>query len=194
MYEHEQTTPFSPADHPDNQKQEDLEGSSTEESTALDEKKMMDELRNEITSLKDQLLRTIAESENTRKRFLKEREETSKFAIHSFARDMVSVADNLRLALKTSEADEKSHSSSIVGGIQMTEKELLKNFEKHGIIKISPQKGDPFDHNIHQAMFEVETGEFSPGSIFEVIQEGYRLHERLIRPALVGVSKEKMDA
>jgi molecular chaperone GrpE len=148
------------------------------------------ELEAELAEYKDRLLRTLAEIENVRRRAQREREDASKYAIAGFARDLLSSADNLRRALESlpeSEAkDERTR--SLLAGVAATERELLGVFERHGIKRIDP-KGESFDHNFHQAIFEAERPEHPSGSVVEVLQPGYLLHDRLLRPAMVGVAK-----
>ena len=155
-----------------------------------------EELQAEIDKLKDQLLRTTAELENYRKRAEKEREETAKYAVSGFARELLSVADNLRRALESvPEAHENPEKllQSLMEGVEITEKELLSVFHKHAIEKIDPL-GKPFDHHLHQAMFEQEDKDQAPGTVIHVLQVGYMLHGRLLRPALVGVTKGNNSA
>jgi molecular chaperone GrpE len=148
------------------------------------------ELEAELAEYKDRLLRALAETENVRRRAQREREDASKYAIAGFAKDLLSAADNLRRALESlpeSEAkDERTR--SLLAGVAATERELLGVFERHGIKRIDP-KGEIFDHNFHQAIFETERPEQPSGSVVEVLQPGYVLHDRLLRPAMVGVAK-----
>jgi len=151
------------------------------------------ELEEEVTKLKDQLLRTAAELENSRKRFEREKEDLAKYAVTSFARDLLNVSDNLRRALETIENETlDGNLKTMVDGVELTEKEILTVFGKHGIQKVEPM-GQPFDHNLHQAMFEVETDEHPQGVVVQMLQPGYTLHGRLLRPALVGVAKPKQN-
>jgi molecular chaperone GrpE len=148
------------------------------------------EVEAELAEYKDRLLRALAETENVRRRAQREREDASKYAIAGFAKDLLSAADNLRRALESlpeSEAkDERTR--SLLAGVAATERELLGVFERHGIKRIDP-KGESFDHNFHQAIFEAERPEQPSGSVVEVLQPGYVLHDRLLRPAMVGVAK-----
>jgi len=148
------------------------------------------ELEAELAEYKDRLLRALAETENVRRRAQREREDASKYSVASFAKDLLSAADNLRRALDSlpeSEAkDERAR--SLVAGVAATERELLSVFERHGIKRIDPQ-GERFDHNFHQAIFEAERPDQPSGSVVEVLQPGYVLHDRLLRPAMVGVAK-----
>ena len=152
-----------------------------------------EELEIEVAKLKEQLLRTLAELDNYRKRAEREREEMAKFAITGFARELLTVADNLRRALDSVPADHENPEKllqSLAEGVEITENELLSVFKKHGIEKIEPM-GQLFDHHLHQAMFEVEDSDQPVNTIVHVLQPGYQLSERLLRPALVGVAKGK---
>ncbi|MGB1006371.1 MAG: nucleotide exchange factor GrpE [Thalassobaculaceae bacterium] len=149
------------------------------------------DLAAENAKLKDQLLRTLAELENTRKRADREREQTRKFGIADFARDLLSASDNLRRALDAAPENLDSLDNNLrnlVIGVEMTEKDLLAAFDKHGIRKIDPL-GEAFDYNFHQAMFEVENADYAAGTVMQVLQAGYAIGDRLLRPAMVGVSK-----
>ncbi len=149
----------------------------------------------EIIELKDQLLRSLAESENLRKRTIKEIADAKKYSHIYFIRDLVSSVDNLQRALEAV-PDDKSQLSepikNLVIGLEIVEKEILNTFEKHSLKQINPL-GEKFDYNLHQAMFEVPTNEKEPGYVVEVSQKGYLLHDRLVRPAMVGISKKSED-
>ena len=147
-------------------------------------------LEAELAEQKDRLLRALAETENVRRRAQREREDASRYAVTGFAKDLLSAADNLRRALESlPEAEIKDeHTRSLLAGVAATERELLSVFERHGIRRIDP-KGDPFDHNFHQAIFEAERNDQPNGTVVEVLQPGYVLHDRLLRPAMVGVAK-----
>jgi molecular chaperone GrpE len=152
-------------------------------------------LEAELADLKDRLLRALAETENVRRRAHREREEVSKYAVAGFAKELLSVADNLRRALESlpevEARDERTR--SLLAGVEATERELLRVFERHGIRRIDP-KGERFNHNFHEAVFEAERPGHPAGTIIEVLQPGYVLHDRLLRPAMVGVAKESADA
>jgi molecular chaperone GrpE len=151
----------------------------------------------EFQELKDRLLRTLAEMENLRRRTQREVEEARKFAATGFARDLLEVPDNLARALAAVPAEARQQSEfmkNLVLGVEMTERSLLNAFEKHQIRPVNPQKGDRFDHNLHQAMFEVPTDAQPPGTVAEVVQGGYVIADRLLRPALVGVAKAPQGA
>lgn len=147
-------------------------------------------LATEVAALKDRLLRTMAEMENLRKRGEREREDAAKYGISSFARELLTVADNLRRALDSLPADAAAAEpiKSFADGVEMTERELLRVFEKAGIQILDPL-GGKFDHNFHEAMFEVPTPDQPSGTVIQVVQPGYVIHDRLLRPARVGVSK-----
>ncbi len=153
---------------------------------------VLEALQSENEELKDRLLRTIAETENLRRRMDREKEEARKFAASAFARDMLSVGDNMARAVQSvsDEAREGADESvqTLITGVEMTERELLSVFEKHGISRIEPT-GEKFDPNFHQAMFEMENVDVPSGTVLEVVQAGYVIGERVIRPAMVAVSK-----
>ena len=156
----------------------------------LDEEKIS--LHAQISDLKDQLLRTMAESENIRKRTLKEVEQAKKYSHISFVRDLVSSVDNLKRALDSVPDDKNDLPEPITNlilGLEIVEKEIVTTLERHNIKQISPL-GEKFDYNFHQAMFEVPTNNSESGVVVEVSQNGYLLYERLVRPAMVGISKK----
>lgn len=144
----------------------------------------------EITGLKDKLLRAVAETENLRRRAERERSDAANYSVTAFAREMLAVSDNLHRALESApeEADLSDNAKTLVEGIQMTERELLNIFERKGITKIDP-KGEMFDHNFHQAVFEIPDSGEPDGTVLQVMQEGYVIKDRLLRPAMVGVAK-----
>lgn len=146
--------------------------------------------RAEIAALKDQLLRQMAETENVRRRLEKDKQDASVYAVTSFARDVVGIADNLRRALDAVPESARSDQSiaNVLTGIEMTERELLNVFNKYGIAQIEAM-GAKLDPNRHQAMLEVPTNEVEPGTVVQVLQTGYVIKDRLLRPALVAVAK-----
>jgi molecular chaperone GrpE len=150
------------------------------------------ELQAELAETKDRLLRALAETENLRRRSMRDLQDAHKYAITNFARELLEVADNLSRALEAVPArarDEIEFVRNLADGIAMTEKALLTSFERHQIEKVMPAIGEKFDHNRHQAMFEVESTEQPPGTVVQVLQPGYTIAERLLRPALVAVAK-----
>src|SRR5437870_2058615 len=144
----------------------------------------------QAAEFKDKALRAMAEVENIRRRAQREREDAVKYAATNIARDLLSTADNLRRAIASvSEAQLADETTkSLLTGVAATERELLAAFEKNGIKRLDP-KGERFDHNFHQAIFEVENTGKPAGTVVEVLQPGYVLHDRLLRPAMVGVAK-----
>ncbi|MDP1702980.1 MAG: nucleotide exchange factor GrpE [Aestuariivirga sp.] len=172
---------------------EGVEMESPMEAAPLDER---DEeiivLKEEAAALKDRLLRLAAEMENLRKRTEREKAEATLYAATNFARDLLSVADNLSRALQALPSDERDSAGEIeknlIAGVEVTERELLNVFQRHGIRRIEAV-GQKFDPNFHQAMFEVPTNEKPPGTVMQELQSGYAVGERCLRPSLVGVAK-----
>jgi len=161
-----------------------------EEAVAASPEERVAALEAELAEERDRLLRALAETENVRRRAQRERADAEKYAFSGFARDLLSVADNLRRALDTlPEAEARDERvRGLLAGVAATERELLAAFERHGLKRIDP-KGERFDHNFHQAVFEAEKTGRPAGTIVEVLQPGYLLHDRLVRPAMVGVAK-----
>ena len=152
-------------------------------------------LQKQVTDLKDQLMRSLADGENLRKRTLKEVEHAKKYSHITFVRDLVSSVDNLQRALESVPDDNSQLSEPIknlIIGLDIVEKEIITTFEKHNLKQIQPL-GEKFDYNFHQAMFEVPTNDTEAGIVVEVSQKGYLLHDRLVRPAMVGISKKIED-
>ena len=178
--------------------------SQSNEGTSIDEKnssKNEEDLDNdesdsqdEIKDLKDQLLRTLAENENLRKRTAKEIEQIKKYGHISLLRDFLNVVDNMERAVKSVTSENKSDLGikNLRDGIEIVLKEMKSILDKNQIKKIEPLY-EKFDYNFHQAMFEAPSTEYDEGLILEVVQPGYILHDRLIRPAMVGVSKGKIE-
>lgn len=140
---------------------------------------------------RDRYLRSVAELENFRRRAEKERQDTAKFAIASFARDTLTVLDNLRRGLDSISAEARKADpalETLAAGMELTEREMLATLERHGIEKVDP-KGQPFDHNLHQAMMELEDPSVAPGTVVQVLQAGYVLNGRLLRPAMVAIAR-----
>ena len=148
--------------------------------------------KREAAEYKDRLLRTLAEMENLRKRTEREVADARLYGIASFAREVLAVADNMHRALSTIGPEVREGGdvqvTALIEGVELTERELLKALEKSGVTKFSPQ-GEKFDPNLHQAMYEMETTEGPPGYVAQVIQAGYMIGDRVLRPAMVAVSK-----
>lgn len=153
------------------------------------------QLEAEVANLKDQVLRAMAETENLRRRAQREREDTAKFAVANFAKDLVTVQDNLQRALEAVPADARETDEllkTLYVGVDATARQLATAFEKAGIQKLEPL-GEPFDPNFHQVMFEVENTGKPAGSVVQVLQSGYTINGRLLREAIVGVAKRGSD-
>jgi len=161
----------------------------------------LDELEEQLAEVNDQLLRAVAETENVRRRAQREKEDAGKYAITNFAREMLSVSDNMVRALDSQRQEEEKQANAelsaadllerfnnFILGVTMIETEMQKTFERIGIEKIEPV-GQPFDPKLHHALFEVEDLEKPTGTVMQVIEAGYVLRERLLREAKVGVSK-----
>jgi molecular chaperone GrpE len=145
-------------------------------------------LETEAFQLKDRLMRTLAEMENLRKRTEREIADAKVYAVTGFARDLLSVADNMDRALAALPEERSEAVSAFAEGVELTSRELLKTLQKHGVKRIAPQ-GEKFDPHYHQAMFEVEDASVPTGTVVQVVQDGYTIGERSLRPAFVGVSK-----
>lgn len=149
-------------------------------------------LESENAKLKDRLLRAVAEMENLRKRAERDVKDARQYAIANFARDMLTATDNLSRALMTMPQEARDDATgtfrSLIEGVEMTEREMIRLLEKNGIKKIEP-KGEKFDPHFHQAMFEVPNPDVVEGTVTEVMQAGYVIGERVLRPAMVGVAK-----
>lgn len=164
--------------------------SGVPEDAALDPEKLA--LQAENADLKDRLLRSMAEAENVRRRGEREKAEATLYAATNFARDLLSVADNLGRALEAlpAEAREKADEAvkTLLAGVDLTHRELKNVFERYNVRQVKA-KGEKFDPNVHQAMFEVPDPSVPSGTVVQVVQEGYTIGDRVLRPALVGVAK-----
>jgi molecular chaperone GrpE len=150
------------------------------------------ELAKEANDLKDRLLRTLAEMENLRRRTEREVADARAYGVTSFARDILAVADNMERAMKALDDEIRDKADAgvkaLLDGLELTERELIKVMEKHGVKKLEPL-GQKFDPNLHQAMFELPDPSVPAGTIVQVMQPGYTIGERVLRPALVGIAK-----
>lgn len=148
-------------------------------------------LADEVNQLKDKLLRAMAETENVRRRFEREREDTAKYAVSNFAKELVTVADNLRRAIEAVGEEARAHEAvkGLTEGVEATERAMLAAFERFGVKRVDPQ-GQRFDPNLHQAMAQIDSDQ-PGGSVVQVMQPGYVIHGRLLRPAMVIVAKAK---
>lgn len=137
---------------------------------------------------RDKFMRALADAENSRKRSDRDRREAEQYGGSKLARDMLPVFDNLTRALEAATDEQKTHSAALLEGVELTLRELINVFSKHGITPVQPEVGDRFDPQVHQAMFEAPLPETKQGDIIQVSQTGFMLHDRLLRPAQVGVS------
>jgi len=149
---------------------------------------VVEALRAERDEMRDRLMRAYADLENTRKRADRERREAEQYGGARLARDILPVFDNLERALAAVPEDQRESQKALIEGLELTMRELLNVFEKHGIRLISPETGEPFDPKMHQAMYEAPMAGTPAGCVIQVMNHGFMHHERLLRPAQVGVS------
>ena len=166
--------------------EQDQETENVETSEAIIEK-----LNEEISSLKDQRLRAIAELENFRKRAEKDQSDALKYGVSNFAKEIINISDNIERAQSSIPEEAKNNETikSVIEGIDLIAQSVVTTFEKIGIKKIE-SLNEKFDHNLHQAMMKIENDDLEPGTIVQELIPGYTLHDRLLRPAMVGVSKK----
>ena len=148
----------------------------------------LDELKAERDEYKDRWMRAMADAENARKRADKSRRDAEMYGGSKLARDMLPVYDNMKRAMEAITDEQKESASAVIEGIELTMRELLNTFKKHGLSVIAPEVGDKFDPNEHEAMFEAPVPGTKAGDIIQVSAEGFMLYDRLLRPAKVGVS------
>ncbi len=152
-------------------------------------------LESELADMKDKALRALADADNTRRRAEIDKADATKFGVSSFAKNLLSVADNLRRAIDEIPADllqQNDTVKNLMTGIEATERELLRAFETQKIEKIDPM-GEKFDPNLHEVLFEMEAAGQEAGTVLQVVEVGYKIHDRLLRPARVGVSKASTE-
>lgn len=152
--------------------------------------KLIKQLSEEVETLKDKLLRQMAESENVRSRSAKMIEEARDYALFAFSKDLVPVIDNLSRALEHLPDNLDDSTKNIISGVEMTKSELESAFKKHSLESILPQPGDKFDYHSHHAISQVVTKDYKAGTIVNTMQPGYKIKDRLIRPAAVAVAKD----
>ena len=184
--ENNETT--SHEDNLENNKTASNEETSENNKTASDEvnQETINTLKRELSENKDKLLRSLAESENTRKQMEKIRIETNKYGVQPLAREILNVVDNFNRALNLKDDNKEK---GLEEGLTLIQKEILSILDKFNVKKINAL-GEDFNANFHQAMFEKETIEFEDGKVCEIVQDGYTFHDRLLRPVLVGVAKK----
>ncbi|QYM72146.1 nucleotide exchange factor GrpE [Pseudochrobactrum sp. Wa41.01b-1] len=172
-------------------KDEAVAEAAEDDAAAEDAINPLAELQVENNALKDQMLRLAADMENLRKRTAREMQDAKAYAVTNFARDMLSVSDNLRRALDAIPTDalaEDTGLKALAEGVEMTERAMINALERHGVTQLSPE-GQKFDPNFHQAIFEVPNAEVPNNTVVQVMQTGYAIGERVLRPAMVGVSR-----
>ena len=178
-----------------NSENENLEQNSTvaNDTDADNEKQneLEENLRDEIEQLRDEKLRLLADMENLRKRSDRDRMDSIRYGNINFARDILSLGDNLSRALDAipKDAEKTETITNLINGLRMVQREFISILEKHGIKKIEALN-QRFDHNFHQAMMEIESEEVEEGIVIQEIQSGYNMHDRLLRPSMVGVAKK----
>ena len=162
-----------------------------QEEAEISPEELIEKLNEEITSLKDQRLRAIAELENFRKRAEKDQSDALKYGISNFAKEIITIRDNIERAQSSIPDESKNNEAikSVIEGIDLIAQSVVSTFEKIGIKKIE-SLNEKFDHNLHQAMMEIENDKLVPGTIVQELIPGYTLHDRLLRPAMVGDSKK----
>ena len=153
-----------------------------------DEELELDELRAERDDLKDKWMRALADAENSRKRSERDRREAENYGGSKLARDLLPIYDNLKRGLESATDDQRVVASALIEGVELTMRELISVFKKHGIEPIVPEVGDKFNPQDHESMFEAPLPGTKSGEIIQVLSEGFMLHDRLLRPAQVGVS------
>ena len=160
----------------------------TQEDAQTDEVDELAAVTAERDEYRDRFMRALAEAENSRKRADKDRREAENYGGSKMARDLLPVYDNMKRAVEAAGDEQKEAAAALIEGVELTMRELLNVFKKHGIQPISPQVGDRFDPQLHQAMFEAPLPGTKAGDIIQVSAEGFMLHDRLLRPSQVGVS------
>jgi len=179
-------------ENPTSEKEEQVSESPKEkEEEEIAPEDLIKKLNEEITDLKDQRLRAIAELENFRKRAEKDQSDALKYGISNFAKEIINIRDNIERAQSSISEEAKNNETikSVIEGIDLIAQSVVSTFEKIGIKKIE-SLNEKFDHNLHQAMMEIENDDLEPGTIVQELIPGYTLHDRLLRPAMVGVSKK----
>ena len=179
-------------ENPNSEKEEQVsEEIKDQEEAEISPEDLIEKLNEEITDLKDQRLRAIAELENFRKRAEKDQSDALKYGISNFAKEIINIRDNIERAQSSISDEAKNNEAikSVIEGIDLIAQSVVSTFEKIGIKKIE-SLNEKFDHNLHQAMMEITNDELDPGTIVQELIPGYTLHDRLLRPAMVGVSKK----
>jgi len=166
----------------------DLDRFLNEDPVPLDDSDELAQVKAERDDMRDRFMRAIADAENARKRSERDRREAEQYGGSKLSRDILPVYDNMKRALDAVTDEQREEAKALIEGIELTMRELLNVFKKHGIELVSPQVGDRFDPQQHQAMFEAPMPDTKAGDLIQVMTEGFMLHDRLLRPAQVGVS------
>lgn len=177
----------------DERKDSMTEQAATEQEAVVDQPDAaimgeLDALRAERDELRDRFMRVLADAENSRKRGERDRREAEQYGGSKLARDMLPVYDNLRRAVDAANEEQRTVAAALFEGVELTMRELVNVMSKHGVTKVAPQVGDKFDPQMHEAMFEAALPGTKSGEIIQIMTEGFLLHDRLLRPAQVGVS------
>mgnify|MGYP006061201681 FL=1 len=182
------------SDNIEESENENTNESLNENDTPISDEDIILKLNEEISDLKDQRLRAIAELENFRKRAEKDQSDALKYGVTNFAKEIINIRDNIERAQSSISDEVKNNEAvkSVVEGLDLIAQATVSTFEKIGIKKVE-SINQKFDHNLHQAMLEIEKDELEPGIIVQEILPGYTLHDRLLRPAMVGVSKKTQE-
>src|SRR6056297_2633984 len=177
---------------------DDVEQAEAEEQAAMTEEDApdsveaeLDEVRAERDAFQDKFMRALADAENARKRADKDRLEAQNYGGSKLARDMLPVFDNMKRAVESVSEEQRAANAALIEGVELTMRELFNVFSKHGIRVIDPQVGDKFDPKHHEAVFEAPVPGTNSGEIIQVSAQGFMLHDRILRPAQVGVSSNK---
>jgi|TARA_B100000287_G_C20623668_1_gene776912 molecular chaperone GrpE len=187
---------MDPKDHEETQNNEEETGSLTDNEEKVGDsdveteevEKTLEELKEENKTLSDKMMRALAETENIRKKFFKEKKDAEIYGGTKLARDILSVLDNLNRALESVDDEMIEKQNAFLEGIELTKKELLNTFSNHEINELAPKEGEKFDPKFHQAMFEAPHTDIDKGNIIQVMANGFTIGERLLRAAQVGVS------
>lgn len=186
MTQHDQQPEQDPADAPPTAPQDAHDGAQA--GAEPDPFKVLEALKDENAGLKDRLLRAMADAENMRRRAEKDLADARTYAVANFAREMVGVADNLRRALENATEEAKSAAGAVIEGVELTERDLLARLTRFHVKKLEPQ-GQKFDPNFHEALFEIPDETVPAGTVLQVVEQGFAIGERVLRPAKVGVSR-----
>ena len=186
---------MNPEDNEETQNHKEVTGSFTDNEEAEEshfetegEEKTLEELKEENKTLSDKMMRALAETENIRKKFFKEKKDAEIYGGTKLARDLLSVLDNLNRALESVDHEMMEKQNAFLEGIELTKKELLNTFSNHEIDELAPEEGEKFDPKFHQAMFEGPHPNIEKGNIIQVMANGFTIGDRLLRAAQVGVS------